>query len=351
MPEPATTLPRSARSVRSVSGGLQSILETPPGAPERRESLPSSRFYRPELDALRFSAFLWVFLSHIPLPAPKFVPFIDMGSFGLSLFFMLSSYLIVTLLLREQERLGTINVKAFAMRRALRILPLYFLGIFLGCVSGLFWPDMRLPWQAIVSMIFISTNLYILKHGWVLGVLGPLWSIAVEEQFYLVIPWIARWGGRKLLTTTALLTLATSEILLFRLGKKGDYMMGVGMLQTSIRDNSDSPRLNFSHPRPTCRSFLSRLWGRRRPLPRRHQFRCCHNLSIRNGSASPARGQPFHPHRVRSCRPPSVGRDWPRVVDPARHRTCPHVRSAPQRTPGCQPDPGRPAGFRPRRSP
>jgi peptidoglycan/LPS O-acetylase OafA/YrhL len=147
----------------------------------------STRFYRPELDVLRFIAFAWVFWSHVPSITSRLLPWNEMGAFGLCLFFMLSAYLIISLLIRERAASGTVSVRSFALRRILRIWPLYFLGIALGCLSGIFWPDMRLPWQAVASMMLLATNIYVLRHGWVLGVIGALWSIAIEEQFYLAV--------------------------------------------------------------------------------------------------------------------------------------------------------------------
>jgi peptidoglycan/LPS O-acetylase OafA/YrhL len=92
----------------------------------------SPRFYLPELDGLRFFAFLAVFLCHV---RPDFIVHRqfhglgltllasawDAGSFGVDLFFALSAYLITELLTRENEMFGHLNVKAFYKRRILRI--------------------------------------------------------------------------------------------------------------------------------------------------------------------------------------------------------------------------------------
>ena len=92
-------------------------------------------FYRPELDCLRFFAFLSVFISHAfsinssyyadlgtsPRVALWISKVIGSGGLGVVLFFVLSSYLITELLVRENERMGRLDVKAFYIRRALRI--------------------------------------------------------------------------------------------------------------------------------------------------------------------------------------------------------------------------------------
>ncbi len=105
-------------------------------APEPRGT--HRRFYRPELDALRFFAFSCVFLCHGPAldltqdaakshrAATRFLAiFFHSGAFGLPIFFLLSAYLITELLIRERDRTGEIHLKDFYVRRILRIWPLY----------------------------------------------------------------------------------------------------------------------------------------------------------------------------------------------------------------------------------
>src|ERR1700756_2077047 len=102
--------------------------------------LRQTRFYRPELDALRFFAFSAVFVDHMRLPqtedyiahhAPPMAAelinsALSAGIFGVPLFFLLSAFLITSLLLREKEETGTLRVRAFYLRRILRVWPLYF---------------------------------------------------------------------------------------------------------------------------------------------------------------------------------------------------------------------------------
>src|SRR5215204_5013201 len=97
-------------------------------------------FYHPELDVLRFVAFLAVFMHHaLPRDARLYIRHglspaatqwlltaKEAGAFGLDLFFALSAYLITELLLREHAKNGSFSVPAFYVRRALRIWPLYF---------------------------------------------------------------------------------------------------------------------------------------------------------------------------------------------------------------------------------
>jgi peptidoglycan/LPS O-acetylase OafA/YrhL len=166
-----------------------------------------SRYYRPELDLLRFFAFLLVFLSHVvpgdvafyeqshvPLPIGLFiVAFAAGGSWGVDLFFALSSYLITTLLLREQHELGRVGVGSFYVRRALRIWPLYFvflLGV-LPLIQGYF-PGDEMSGKYLLAFALFVGNWACTLWGYPHSVAGQLWSVSIEEQFYLTWPLILR---------------------------------------------------------------------------------------------------------------------------------------------------------------
>jgi peptidoglycan/LPS O-acetylase OafA/YrhL len=172
----------------------------------------STRFYRPELDALRFFAFVCVFFFHfmdyVPVDQktqPIFYTFCTAGAFGVPIFFLLSSFLIVELLLRELTKTDTINIKSFYTRRILRIWPLYF-AVFIGLIIlGQFIPGVATNnVSAWFAFLFFYGNWYIFHFGWIGGPIDPLWSIAVEEQFYIAIPLLTKMGGRKLLTKVSI---------------------------------------------------------------------------------------------------------------------------------------------------
>ncbi|MGZ3832131.1 MAG: acyltransferase family protein [Mucilaginibacter sp.] len=180
----------------------------------------SERYYRPELDALRFVAFLFVFCFHLmdyvtidPKNHPVVFLFCTAGSFGVPIFFLLSSFLIVELLLRERKQTGDIHIKSFYVRRILRIWPLYF-AVFYGLVIlGHFLPDIApKSHNAWLAFSFFAGNWYIMRYGWIAGPVDPLWSIAVEEQFYIAIPVLARLGGRKLLIGVSIALLIISYL-------------------------------------------------------------------------------------------------------------------------------------------
>jgi peptidoglycan/LPS O-acetylase OafA/YrhL len=135
----------------------------------------------PSLDGLRAISITLVILSH--LVKWKHVSLEVIGSYGdlgVHIFFVLSGYLITNLLLREHERTSTINLREFYIRRAFRIFPAAFL--FLAVVIVLYWHDMH--WYHIAAAVFYVANMDITRP-WIFG---HLWSLSIEEQFYLLWP-------------------------------------------------------------------------------------------------------------------------------------------------------------------
>jgi peptidoglycan/LPS O-acetylase OafA/YrhL len=105
------------------------------------------------------------------------------GSFGVRIFFVISGFLITGLLLNERERTGTISLPDFYVRRAYRILPAAY--VFMLAMIAAHWH--ALSWSSIFAALTYSSN-YLHEKNWVLG---HLWSLSVEEQFYLLwpLPW------------------------------------------------------------------------------------------------------------------------------------------------------------------
>ena len=166
-----------------------------------------SRFYRPELDSLRFFAFLGVFAFHLVPHDPGFywehhlLPRIlvspicavaGAGAFGVDLFFALSAYLITVLLLQERELAGRIDIKAFYIRRILRIWPLYFFFIAASAIVPLWDRAQHLGWPYIAGYLLLAGNWVYTLKGLPESMAIPLWSISIEEQFYLLWPLIVR---------------------------------------------------------------------------------------------------------------------------------------------------------------
>ncbi len=114
------------------------------------------------------------------------------GAFGVSLFFVLSAYLITELLLREKELVGALDVKSFYVRRILRIWPLYFFFLAVAALMQWFVPGQHVGWRAGLAFSALAGNWYIVFVGFPSSVIFPLWSVSIEEQFYLTWPLIVR---------------------------------------------------------------------------------------------------------------------------------------------------------------
>jgi peptidoglycan/LPS O-acetylase OafA/YrhL len=190
------------------------------------------RFYRPELDVLGLFAFLLVFLHHalfgndpggnlhgLPRPIGSAIEtFIGAGNYGISLFLALSAFLIFELQLRERESAGCVRVEQFYIRRILRIWPLYFLGLALGLVFA-FLPGgnasvvLKIGWFAIFIGAWESA-----LHGFINNPALPLWSISVEEQFYLFARWVVKYFGRNSLYGFSAALIILGSAWLYHLG-------------------------------------------------------------------------------------------------------------------------------------
>jgi peptidoglycan/LPS O-acetylase OafA/YrhL len=149
-------------------------------------------------------AILLVLLYHyVSLPAgapsaPVVQRLFAIGWSGVDLFFVLSGFLIGGILLdaRESPR----YFKTFYGRRFFRIVPLYYGWIGAYFIVASFWANSE-TWRAVpIYLLFLQNSIKINHAIWGTAFLGALWSLAVEEQFYLVIPTVVRFlSGRKLL--------------------------------------------------------------------------------------------------------------------------------------------------------
>ncbi len=129
------------------------------------------------------------------------------GFLGVDLFFVLSGFLITGILLRTKH-LGTRGYfKRFYTRRALRILPLYFLVI---AIIAVWYGKASLPWLGLAALM--SANLSNQLGVMVPKPSGPFWSLAVEEQFYLVWPWLVLWLPVRALGIVTLAILALEPL-------------------------------------------------------------------------------------------------------------------------------------------
>ena len=205
-----------------ASSTLQLGDETPlsiSGLHADNRKVASRRYYRPELDALRFFAFLAVFLHH---GIYTFLPlFSRVGAYGLSLFFFLSAFLITELLQREKQTTGDIAIQSFYIRRGLRIWPLYFGFLLFSVWLARVVPSYKAPAGMLACFALLVGNSYVGRHGFPNNPASFLWSISVEEQFYLFWPLLNCRCSRRTLATIALATLpigSVTALVLWRLG-------------------------------------------------------------------------------------------------------------------------------------
>jgi peptidoglycan/LPS O-acetylase OafA/YrhL len=149
----------------------------------------------PSLDGLRAISIALVLVGHSALSsnAPAFLMhFSHLGNFGVRCFFIISGFLITTLLVKERQKTGSISIKAFYIRRALRIFPpsLVFIGIIAFC-SDMGW--LTLYPGDLVHALTYTMNYHFHRAWW----FDNLWSLSVEEQFYLLWPALLCFAGNR----------------------------------------------------------------------------------------------------------------------------------------------------------
>lgn len=166
----------------------------------------SSKEFFPHLNAFRFIAALLVILHHVEqvrqnahLFHLKNYSLFNNGGVGVQFFFVLSGFLITFLLLKEKQRTGTVLLSLFYLKRVLRIWPLYYLLVFVGfvvlplTVSPAILAN-KFPYlnsKGLLLYLFILPN--VANALWSKHFLITLWSIGVEEQFYLIWAPVAKW--------------------------------------------------------------------------------------------------------------------------------------------------------------
>lgn len=146
------------------------------------------------------------------------------AALGVHVFFVISGFLITTLLLREHEATGRISLKGFYIRRAWRILPAYYfyLAVILALAAA---GALKLTPAAFASAALFLWDYWPQADAWFLA---HLWSLAVEEQFYLLWPavllWALRRGGRRFALSVALGVIVASPLV-----RVLTYLMGTAL--------------------------------------------------------------------------------------------------------------------------
>jgi peptidoglycan/LPS O-acetylase OafA/YrhL len=203
---------------------------TEPGEPATGAGAPKEGGYVPALDGVRAVAVLLVLLFHLRVPGFR------AGFVGVDVFFVLSGFLITSLLLEEIRRTGRVSLPEFWARRARRLLPAVVLVLLVVGIAT--WTTATYTERASVRGDLLATTGYVANWRMIstssyfadTGVDSPVehtWSLAIEEQFYLVWPvlvfWIAAFGKgpRTAVGLAALLVASVSAMLLALLWSPG----------------------------------------------------------------------------------------------------------------------------------
>lgn len=175
--------------------------------------------YYPALDGLRTIAVGIVLCAH------GGVTYFRSGGVGVDIFFVLSGFLITTILITEQGRTGSINFRNFYARRFLRLAPALVLACALAAI-GTVWLEGRFPGSEIAFSLSYTANWVQAFYGYHLGSLNHTWSLAVEEQFYVIWPVImlglCKLAPRSSVRVAVLLT-GAAAIALYRAAMVGTY--------------------------------------------------------------------------------------------------------------------------------
>lgn len=204
---------------------------------EKRGYLNDKHFKN--LDGIRGIAILFVIIAHqqftdeIPIKLKNVIQLLFQdGKLGVGIFFVLSGFLITSLLIKEFIKNGTIRLKAFYLRRVLRIAPgyLFFIGTvsILNCVY-----EMQISWLTFTGVILYLNNFNLFPNT---VVFTHTWSLAVEEQYYLCWPFIFKTLKEHLILICLILVLINPllRILVYKMPSFTNIIL--------------SPFLNFAEP-------------------------------------------------------------------------------------------------------
>ena len=176
-------------------------------------SLANSRSV-PSLDGLRALSIALVLIAHSrtsfpqALASPPGMQFLPDAQLGVTIFFVISGFLITYLLLKEEDASGRIHLGRFYIRRAFRIFPPFYAYL---AVLGLLWVSGRLlqDWPSFLSAATYTWNYFPAAQGWYLA---HVWSLSLEEQFYLFWPACLLMAGRRRALQIALGIISLSPI-------------------------------------------------------------------------------------------------------------------------------------------
>lgn len=181
----------------------------------KHEQYQKTRFFG-SLDGLRCLSIVWVIGFHCKLENAQLF---HRGDWGVGLFFIISGFLITTLLLREKSACGTISLQSFYARRTLRIFPLYYAVLILYTVLVVaveHGPERMTYFRNLPFFLTYTGNWFVDRFAAERVIFAFSWSLATEEQFYLLWPSVLRFT-RKTRTPILILSMALLGALLVQL--------------------------------------------------------------------------------------------------------------------------------------
>ena len=205
------------------------------------------------LNTLRFIAAFLVVIAHTEqiksikgIPNIYNIPFVEiMGSLSVDLFFVLSGFLITSLLFIEKESPSGISIKKFIIRRLLRIWPLYFIIMILGFFIMPQFSDLKIeaPFVDVNDHFTLNFILYVLFLPHIQSIIvGPIlycvqaWSIGIEEQFYIFWPFVIKKFTQKKIVNFifTFITIYLFLCILLSLATHSDYLVNKFSLTTIV---------------------------------------------------------------------------------------------------------------------
>ncbi|MGI9293757.1 MAG: acyltransferase family protein [Pseudomonadales bacterium] len=190
------------------------------------KSVHHSLQYNPQLDGLRAFAALAVFIQHFVAPDNPLISKVPLGDLGVRLFFVLSGFLITAILLKSRYESRQFPahrlIYNFYSRRFLRLVPVSFL--FLS-ITLPFFPEAR---EHFLWFYLYGQNILYAIHGEFMFA-DPLWSLAVEEQFYLLWPMLILFTPKKWILHTVI-----AVTILGVVSRVGFLMAGMNHFQASM---------------------------------------------------------------------------------------------------------------------
>lgn len=208
----------------------------------------------PGLDGVRMIAVFLVMLYHFGIP---YVP----GARGVTMFFVLSGFLITWLLLKEQAVTGTVSIRDFYWRRSLRIFPAFYAFWLLLVAEGLL-RDGNPPSAHSWSAFFYVSNYYSALNDYPTNGFSHTWSLGVEEQFYLVWPALFIWLGRDLRRMTRVLVGLIATVSLYRVVLAYGFDVSSNYIYSAFDTRLDNLLIGCLAAVAVYRRSWSWLWDR-----------------------------------------------------------------------------------------